>query len=69
MDDSNFENINNLKIRKSLSDYASIKKVQDFRSFYKETEVPDPYFGGDAGFEHVLDILEDSVSKFLDSIC
>ena len=24
------------------------------------TEVPDPYFGGPAGFEHVLDLLEDA---------
>ena len=29
---------------------------------------PDPYFGGDEGFDNVLDILEDSVSGFLDTI-
>lgn len=28
-------------------------------------EVPDPYFGGDAGFERVLDMLEDSVAGLL----
>jgi len=69
MDDSNFENINNLKIRKSLSDFSSINKIQKFRSRFEEIEVPDPYFGGDEGFDHVLDILEDSVSGFLDTIC
>ena len=68
MDDSNFENIIDLKSRKSLSDFSSIKKIQSFRSIYQETEVPDPYFGGDEGFEHVLDILEDSVSVFLNTI-
>ena len=68
MDDSNFENISDLKYRKSLSDFSSINKIQNFRSVFEETEVPDPYFGGDEGFEHVLDILEDSVSGFLDSI-
>ncbi len=68
MDDSNFQNIINLKNRKFLSDFASIKKIQDFRSIFKEKEVPDPYFGGDEGFNNVLNILEDSVSGFLNSI-
>ncbi len=69
MDDSNFENIIDLKSRQSLSDFTSINKIQNFRSIFEETEVPDPYFGGDEGFDHVLDILEDSVSGFLKTIC
>ena len=69
MDDSNYENIIDMKSRKSLSDFASIKKIQNFRSIFQEIEVPDPYFGGDEGFDNVLDILEDSVSGFLDTIC
>ena len=69
MDDSNFENISDLKYRKSLSDFSSINKIQNFRSVFEEAEVPDPYFGGDEGFDNVLDILEDSVSGFLDTIC
>ena len=68
MDDSNFKNINNLKQRASTNHRASIKKIQDFRLIYNDKEVPDPYFGGDEGFDHVLDILEDSVSGFLKSI-
>ena len=69
MDDSNFENIIDFKSRQSLSDFTSINKIQNFRSIFEETEVPDPYFGGDEGFDHVLDILEDSVSGFLKTIC
>ena len=68
MDDSNFKNINNLKNSDFLSDFAIIKKIQQFKSVFEETEVPDPYFGGDQGFDYVLDILEDSVSGFLSSI-
>ncbi len=68
MDNSNFENINDLKNRNSSSDFASIKNIQDFRSVFKDLEVPDPYYGGDQGFDNVLDILEDSVSGFLESI-
>ena len=68
MDNSNFRNIKDLKNRTSSNDFASIKKIQNFRSVFNEEEVPDPYFGGDEGFDHVLDILEDSVSGFLESI-
>tara|TARA_B100001996_G_scaffold28953_1_gene22124 strand:+ start:360 stop:833 length:474 start_codon:yes stop_codon:yes gene_type:complete len=68
MDNSNFKNINDLKNRNSSSNFSSIKKIQDFRSVFKDLEVPDPYFGGDEGFDHVLDILEDSVGGFLESI-
>ena len=68
MDNSNFKNINDLRNRCSSNYSASIKKIQDFRSVFKEVEVPDPYFGGDQGFDDVLDILEDSVNGFLDSI-
>ena len=68
MDDSNFLNIQDLKNRTSSTDSASIKKIQNFSSCFNEQEVPDPYFGGDEGFDYVLDILEDSVSGFLDTI-
>ena len=68
MDDSNFRNIQDFKNRTSSNDFASIKKIQSFRSVFNVQEVPDPYFGGDEGFDYVLDILEDSVSGFLESI-
>ena len=68
MDDSNFRNIQDLKNKKPSTDFASVKKIQDFRSVFIEPEVPDPYFGGDEGFDYVLDILEDSVNGFLESI-
>ena len=32
------------------------------------SEVPDPYFGGPAGFEHVLDLLEDACEGVLDRL-
>ena len=68
MDNSNFKNIKNLKNLTSSTQLAAIKKIQDFRSVFKQEEVPDPYFGGEEGFDNVLDILEDSVTGFLNSI-
>ena len=68
MDDSNFRNIQDLKNRTASTDVASINKIQEFSSVFNEQEVPDPYFGGNEGFDYVLDILEDSVKGFLESI-
>ena len=33
-----------------------------------ETEVPDPYYGGAAGFEHVLDLVEEASRGLLEEI-
>ena len=32
------------------------------------TEVPDPYYGGPAGFEKVLDLLEDACEGLLEDM-
>ena len=31
-------------------------------------EVPDPYYGGGAGFERVLDLIEDASGRLLDDL-
>ena len=43
MDDSNFRNIQDLIKITASTGFASIKKIQDFRSVFNEQEVPDPY--------------------------
>jgi protein-tyrosine phosphatase len=32
---------------------------------HQEREVPDPYYGGERGFEHVLDLVEDAADGLL----
>jgi protein-tyrosine phosphatase len=32
-------------------------------------EVPDPYFGGRQGFEHVLNMVEEAGQELLNRIC
>ena len=68
MDDSNFNNVLEFKKVNSLDNFANIVKIQKFAKSFNESEVPDPYFGAEDGFNYVLDILEDSVSEFLRNI-
>lgn len=37
----------------------------DFANDRSETEVPDPYFGGGRGFDHVLDLVESASNGLL----
>ncbi|MFA5083484.1 MAG: low molecular weight protein-tyrosine-phosphatase [Hydrogenophilaceae bacterium] len=39
-----------------------------FSSRYAGREVPDPYYGGAQGFDHVLDMVEDAVEGLLGEI-
>ena len=45
-------------------------KVRLFLSFasVSETEVPDPYYGGAAGFERVLDLVEEASRGLLETL-
>ncbi len=40
----------------------------DFSKEYSETQVPDPYYGGDQGFEHVFDLVESASHGLLKDI-
>lgn len=35
---------------------------------FAEREVPDPYYGSDAGFERVLDLIEDAAGGLIESL-
>lgn len=37
-----------------------VHRLMEFARKHPDTVVPDPYFGGDAGFELVLDLLDDA---------
>jgi protein-tyrosine phosphatase len=66
MDDSN---VNNMKSEaRKKEDIAKIYKMTDFSQDYNYQEIPDPYYGGDAGFELVLDLLEDACDGLLKTI-
>lgn len=42
-----------------------IHLITHFSSYYKDEDIPDPYYQGDSGFEQVLDMIEDSCQGIL----
>ena len=47
---------------------AKVIPFTDFCRRFEIHEVPDPYYGGEAGFERVLDIIEDASEGLLKKI-
>ena len=66
MDDNNYNQVMDLA---NESQKTKIKKMTDFCTKHNFTQVPDPYYGGDKGFELVIDLLEDACDQLLKKIC
>jgi protein-tyrosine phosphatase len=47
---------------------TKLRMMMQYARRFKETDVPDPYYGGHGGFERVLDMIEDAVQGLLDSL-
>ena len=47
---------------------AVVRPFLDFASDSTEREVPDPYYGGPEGFDHVLDLVEEASEGLLADI-
>lgn len=65
MDQTNLEDAREILPRKPK---AVVKKLLEYGHGLKETDVPDPYYGGANGFEHVLDLLENACAGLLDEL-
>lgn len=65
MDSDNVENL--LEICPEGHD-QKIRLLLEFAPQRPEREVPDPYFGGAAGFDRVLDMIEEATKGLLDDI-
>lgn len=63
------KNIDDLK--RKAPDLESTGKIHQMTEYSRNKlydYVPDPYYGGDSGFELVLDLLEDACSGLLDEV-
>lgn len=62
MDDSNFADLKEMAPRDGK---ARLVKMLDYGA---GGDVPDPYYGGDHGFEHVLDLMEEAAVGLIRSL-
>ena len=68
MDNDNYLNLQNMVKTLGSEKVADIRTMLSYSSKFNLTEVPDPYYGRDDGFDHVLDILEDSCQSLLNCL-
>ena len=61
MDSSNYRNI--ISLAKDDNDKQKVKMIMN-----NNKDIPDPYYGGDEGFEIVYQLLHDACQNFLNSI-
>lgn len=47
---------------------AKVKMMCEYCRTHNDQEVPDPYYGGDAGFRHVIELLMDACGGLLESL-
>ncbi|MGC6424960.1 MAG: low molecular weight protein-tyrosine-phosphatase [Lentimonas sp.] len=56
------------KLDPERTNWHKIKRFCQYCTEHEETEVPDPYYGGDQGFEHVMDLIEDGCRNLLKTL-
>lgn len=61
MDRSNFENLKRIQ---PVDGTAKLELMRDYDVLAKGADVPDPYYGGQDGFEEVYQIVTRSCEKF-----
>ena len=64
MDDNNIQSLK--QMAPDADSEKKIKRATDYCRTYMDDYVPDPYYGGSSGFEHVLDLLEDACEEIIE---
>ena len=66
MDKDNFEGA--VTLARGDAQRAKVKLFCNYCTQHSEKEVPDPYYGGDHGFENVMDLIEDGCRGLLSDL-
>ena len=66
MDRSNYQDI--LFLDKANQYTSKVKLMCSFCRHHDDEEVPDPYYGGEVGFDYVIELLTDACEGLLDSV-
>ncbi|MFE8071645.1 low molecular weight protein-tyrosine-phosphatase [Marinobacteraceae bacterium S3BR75-40.1] len=62
------QNLRDLKAIQPANADAELGLFLAYGKRFTEQEVPDPYYGGQRGFEHVLDLVEDACEGLLEAV-
>ena len=68
MDQDNLRNVSSMANELGPRSTAKIRLMLSHARRADMLEVPDPYYGGDQGFEHVLDLLEDACEGLIEDL-
>ena len=68
MDNDNFYNVKSLIKDHKNPVNSKIKLILSYSKNFHLEEVPDPYYGGQNGFDKVIDLLDDSMDGLIDSL-
>lgn len=66
MDESNYRDILSMDLDQRFE--HKVKLMCDFCQDHSDREVPDPYYGGEAGFDYVIELLTDACEGLLNDI-
>lgn len=64
MDKSNFQDV--VSLANSEEEKSKVKMILNEVQENENLEVPDPYYGGQAGFEHVYDLLDEATDRIIE---
>ena len=68
MDNDNLKQVQSLAKELSTTSKVKIKPLLSYSNQTDLIEVPDPYYGGDKGFDQVLDLLEVAIYGLIEDI-
>ena len=63
MDKSNYRNV--LSLARNAEDNKKVELMLSYSYPNEEKDVPDPYYGGIDGFEHVFQLLDHACDNFI----
>lgn len=68
MDRENLSDLKSLRRQVTEENIAELKLLSDFLGDQWPTDVPDPYYGGEDGFQYVVEMIEDACPAILVSL-
>jgi protein-tyrosine phosphatase len=66
MDESNYENV--ISLARNENDKQKVQMILNELYPGSNTAVPDPYFGGERGFENVFQLLDKACDKIVEAL-